>query len=113
MACATPTGSACREHGISASEKPAQVQTDFGVLIKLVAWSLVPSRADVRSLTHMATRVLPWTHKATAADEVEVRRRTEAEEKHIGKATGRPAKHQAAEREEPDLGSPSRPVRRH
>jgi len=42
-----------------------------------------------------------------------VRRRTEAEEKHIGKATGRPAKHQAAEREEPDLGSPSRPVRRY
>src|SRR5215471_4060039 len=90
-----------------------QFQSKFEVLIELVCWSLVPSRADVRSLTHMATRVLPWTHKATAAEEVEVRRRTEAEEKHIGKATGRPAKHQAAEREEPDLGSPSRPVRRY
>src|SRR5262249_7534534 len=28
-----------------------QVQTDFDALIRLVAWSLVPSRADVRSLT--------------------------------------------------------------
>jgi hypothetical protein len=28
-----------------------QVQTDFGALIKLVTWSLVLSRADVRSLT--------------------------------------------------------------
>src|SRR5262245_28759196 len=38
---------------------PSHVQTGFGALTKLVAWSLVPSRADVRPLTPTANRVLP------------------------------------------------------
>src|SRR5215475_5723098 len=36
------------------SHNQGQVQTDFGAQIKLVAWSLVLSRADVRSLTPLA-----------------------------------------------------------
>ena len=35
-----------------------QAQTDFGALIRLVAWSLVPSRADVRSLIPLVRRGL-------------------------------------------------------
>ena len=37
--------------GHQASEKPTRVQTKFEFLIKLVCWSLPPSRADVRLLT--------------------------------------------------------------
>jgi len=44
---------------------------------------------------------LAWTHKAAAAEEVEVRRGRRPRRSASRKATGRPARHQAAEREEP------------